>query len=73
MLKFEAGKTTTKRDLIVINNIDFIAKNLTLNAGLFFLFEYAKTNGIFELIDTNLVIDNESTNKIKMNHKKAML
>ena len=57
----------------MINKIDFVAKNLTSNAGLFLLFENAKTNGIFELIDTDLVFDNESTNKIKMNHIKTML
>jgi len=57
----------------VINKIDFAARNLTSNAGLFLLFENAKTNGIFELIDTDLVFDNESTNKIKMNHIKTML
>jgi len=57
----------------VINKIDFAAKNLTSNAGIFLLFENAKTNGIFELIDTDLVFDNESTNKIKMNHIKTML
>jgi hypothetical protein len=73
MLKFEAEKTTTNRDLIVINKIDITARNLTSNAGLFLLFENAMANGIFELIDTNLVFDNESTNKIKMDHTKAML
>jgi hypothetical protein len=56
----------------VINKIDFIAKNLTSNASIFLLFENAKTNGIFELIDTDLVFDNESTNNIKMNHIKTM-
>ena len=49
----------------MINKIDFVAKNLTSNAGIFLLFENAKTNGIIELIDTDLVFDNESTNKIK--------
>ena len=62
-----------KKDVILINKIDFAARNLTSNAGLFLLFENAKTNGIFELIDTDLVFDNESTNKIKMNHIKTML
>ena len=57
----------------MINKIDFEAKNLTSNAGLFLLFENAKTNGIFELIDNSLMFDNESTNKIKMNHIKTML
>ncbi|MBI9060296.1 MAG: IS1380 family transposase [Labilibaculum sp.] len=57
----------------MINKIDFAAKNLTSNAGLFLLLENAKNNGIFELIDNDLVFDNESTNKIKMNHIKTML
>jgi hypothetical protein len=39
----------------MINKIDFAAKNLTSNASLFLLFENAKANGIFELIDTDLV------------------
>ncbi len=73
-VKIEINKTATaKRDLIVINKIDFAAKNLTSNAGIFLLFENAKTNGVFELIDTDLVFDNGSTNKIKMNHIKTML
>jgi len=58
---------------MVINKIDFVAENLTSIAGLFLLLENAKANSIFELIDTDLVFDNESTNKIKMNHIKAML
>jgi hypothetical protein len=62
-----------QRDLIVINKIEFVAKNLTSNAGVFLLLENAKTNGIFELIDNDLVFENESTNKIKMNHIKTML
>jgi hypothetical protein len=57
----------------LINKIDFAAKNLRSNAGLFLLLENAKNNGIFEIIDTNLVFDNESTNKVKMNHIKTML
>jgi hypothetical protein len=59
--------------IVMINKIDFAARNLTSNAGLFLLFENAKANGIFELIDTDLVFDNESANKIKMNHIKTML
>jgi len=63
MLKIEVDKVAeAKRDLIVINKIDFSAKNLTSNAGLFLLLENAKNNGIFEIIDNNLVFDNESTN-----------
>jgi hypothetical protein len=57
----------------VINRIDFAVRNLTSNAGLFLLLENAKTNGILELIDNGLMFDNESTNKIKMNHIKTML
>ena len=57
----------------MIHKIDFTAKNLTSNAGIYLLLENAKTNGIFELIDNDLVFDNESTNKIKMNHIKTML
>ena len=66
MLKFEGEKQPRKRDIIVINKIDFAARNLTSNAGLFLLLENAKANSIFELIDTDLVFDNESTNKLKM-------
>jgi len=57
----------------MINKIDFATRNLTSNAGLFLLLENAKANGIFELIDTDLVFDSESTNRIKMNHIQAML
>jgi len=57
----------------MINKIDFKAKNLTSNAGLFLLLGNAKNNEIFDLIENNLVFDNDSTNKIKMNHIKTML
>jgi len=57
----------------MVNKIDFKAKNLTSNAGIFLLLENAKNNGIFELIEKDLVFDNESTNKIKMNHIKTLL
>jgi hypothetical protein len=40
---------------------------------LFLLLENAKANGIFNLINTVLVFDRPSTNKIKMNHIKTML
>ncbi|MDF6819086.1 IS1380 family transposase, partial [Escherichia coli] len=43
------------------------------NAGLFLLLENAKSNGIFDFIENDLVFDNDSTNKIKMNHIKTML
>ena len=57
----------------MINKIEFSAKNLTSNAGLFLLLDHASKNGIFDLIDHDLVFDNASTNKIKMNHIKTML
>lgn len=46
----------------MINKIDFKAKNLTSNAGLFLLLENAKSNGIFDFIENDLVFDNDSTN-----------
>ena len=73
MLKFEGEKNKHEEGRIVINKIDFTTRNLTSNAGLFLLLENAKANGIFELIDKDLVFDNESTNKIKMNHVKTLL
>ncbi len=57
----------------MINKIEFSARNLTSNAGLFLLLEHANKNGIFDLIDHDLVFENASTNKIKMNHIKTML
>jgi hypothetical protein len=57
----------------LINKIEFSAKNLTSNAGLFLLLEHTNKNEIFDLIDHSLVFDNASTNKIKMNHIKTML
>ena len=57
----------------MINKIEFSAKNLTSNAGLFLLLGYANKNGVFDLIDRDLVFENASTNKIKMNHIKTML
>jgi hypothetical protein len=32
-----------------------------------------KNNGIFDLVENDLIFNNESTNKIKMNHIKTML
>jgi hypothetical protein len=57
----------------MINKIEFSAKNLTSNAGLFLLLEKTNKNGIFDLIDRDLVFDSASTNKIKRNHIKTML
>lgn len=57
----------------MIHKIEFSARNLTSNAGLFLLLEHARNNGIFDLINNDLVFENESTNQIKMNHIKTML
>ena len=57
----------------MINKIEFSARNLTSNAGLLLLLEHASKNGVFDLIDHDLVFENASTNKIKLNHIKTML
>lgn len=57
----------------MINKIDFTAENLTSNAGVFLLFEHAENEGVFDLIAQELVFENPSINKIKMNHIKTML
>ncbi len=57
----------------MINKIDFSAKNLTSNAGLFLLLEKSKSNDIFDIIEKDLVFESDSVNKIKMNHIKTML
>ena len=57
----------------MINKIEFSARNLTSNAGLFLLLEHTRSNGIFDLIDHDLVFENQSTNRIKMNHIKTLL
>ena len=57
----------------MINKIDFKAKNLTSNVGIFLLFQHTKNEGIFDIIEKDLVFDNAPTNKIKMNHIKTML
>ena len=41
----------------MVNKIDFKAKNLTSNAGIFLLFENAKSNGIFELQNDPLIAE----------------
>jgi death-on-curing family protein len=56
----------------MINKIEFSARNLTSNAGLFLLLEHANKNGVFDLIENDLIFENASTNKIKMNHIKTM-
>ena len=57
----------------MINKIEFKAKNLTSNAGLFLMLENTKNNGIFEMIENDLAFESASVNKIKMNHVKTML
>lgn len=57
----------------MINKIEFKAKNLTSNAGLFLMLENTKNNGIFEMIESDLNFESASINKIKMNHIKTML
>ena len=57
----------------MINKIEFKAKNLTSNAGLFLMLENTKNNGIFEMIESDLAFESASINKIKMNHIKTML
>jgi len=44
----------------VLNKIEFSARNLTSNAGLLLLLEHASKNGIFDLIDQDLVFENAS-------------
>jgi hypothetical protein len=61
------------KDVTIINKIEFSTRNLTSNAGLFLLLAHANKKGVFDLIDQNLVFENASTNKIKMNHIKTML
>jgi hypothetical protein len=57
----------------VINKIEYSARNLTPDAGLFLLLEHAIKNGVFDLINHNLVLEGMSTNKIKMDHFKTVL
>ena len=56
----------------MINKIEFKAKNLTSNAGLFLMLENTKINGISEMIENDLNFESASANKIKMNHIKTM-
>jgi len=57
----------------VINKIEFSARNLTSNTGLFLFLYHDNKNGIFDLIDHDLVFNNASNSKIKMNHIKSIL
>jgi len=73
MLKCWIRENRALKDVDVIHRIEFSAKNLTSNAGLFLLLEHARRNGISDLIDHDLVFETQSTNRIKMNHIKTML
>ncbi|STT02526.1 transposase [Klebsiella pneumoniae] len=58
----------------MINKIDFKAKNLNIKCRSFFCsLRMQKAMGFFDFIENDLVFDNDSTNKIKMNHIKTML
>ena len=54
MLKCGIKENRAPKDVDVIHRIEFSAKNLTSNAGLFLLLEHARRNGIFDLIDNDL-------------------
>jgi len=69
MLIFRGKENNETKGVYVINKIEFSARNLTSNAGLYLLFVNTQKNGFFELIDNELIFENESTNKIKMNHR----
>ena len=56
-----------------IDKVEFTAKNLTSNAGVLLLFNYTEEQRIFQAIDEMLVLDNKSTEAIKMNHLKTLI
>ena len=57
----------------MINKIDFKAKNLTSNAGLLLLFNHAKSEGVFDLLENEITFADKGIDKIKMNHIKTLL
>jgi len=57
----------------MIDKVEFIAKNLTSNAGVLLLLNYAEEQRIFQELDEMLVFDNKSTEEIKMNYLKALI
>lgn len=57
----------------MINKIDFKAKNLTSNAGLLLLLSHAKSEGLFELLESEITFADNGIEKIKMNHIKTLL
>ena len=58
---------------VVIDKVEFTAKNLTSNAGVLLLVKYTEEQRIFQEFDEILVFDNESTEEIKMNHLKTLM
>jgi hypothetical protein len=59
--------------IVMINKIEFSAKNLTSNAGILPLINYTKDTGIFQVIDTFLKFEKNSVEEIKMNHIKTLI
>ena len=57
----------------MIHKIDFKAKNLTSNAGLLLLLTYAKDQGVFDLLETEVAFENKRIDRVKMNHIKTLL
>jgi hypothetical protein len=57
----------------VLHKIEFSAKKLTINAGSFLLLVHGFKNGIFDVMDSDLVFDNATPNTIKINHIKTIL
>lgn len=56
----------------MISKIDFSEKNLTSNSGTLMLYNHSDSEGIFDMIDEEVVFYNPSINKIKMNHIKSL-
>jgi hypothetical protein len=59
----------------LINKIEFSARNLTSNAGLFLLLDHASKNGIFDLIDDLVLrtIDQQNQNEPHQDHALRQL
>ena len=58
----------------MIDKIEFTAKNITSNAGVFLLLlNYTAEQRIFQELDEMLVFDKRSTEEIKMNHLKSLI
>jgi len=57
----------------MIDKIEFIAKNLTSNAGFCYSLIIQRNKGYFKPFDEMLVFNNKSTEEIKMNHLKTLI